>query len=334
MVLVTGATGILGRVIVLELLKNGRTVRACKRKSSDLEEVKKSLNYYTDNAEILFDTVEWADICLDDKKSLQLALEGVEEVYHCAAKVSYDPHDREKVDRVNVEGTQNLLECCKSTGISKFLYVSSAVILKKEGKDKPVDEHSPIISDTHNTIYAISKCKADAAVCRAFQEGLNTIIINPGMIIGSGNWNKSSGEFLQNLIKGFYTFSGQTGCVDVRDVASVALALMDKNVFGERFLIASENIKYKELSDIIAEKLHKRKPFVLPKIFLNIGRFLNIFSGGLVPKLRMLTTHNIEFLTSSQNISNNKVATLLNYHFIPVRESLLFHINHFLSEKK
>lgn len=334
MVLVTGATGILGRVIVLELLKKDRTVRACKRKSSDLEEVKRSLSYYTENADILFDKIEWVDISLDDKKTLQQALQGIKEVYHCAAKVSYDPDDREKVERVNVKGTQNLLECCKNSGISKFLYISSAVIFKKEGKAKPVDEHSPIISDTNNTIYAISKCKADAAVCRAFQEGLNTIIINPGMIIGSGNWNKSSGEFLQNFIKGFYTFSGQTGCVDVRDVASVAIALMDKNVFGERFLIASENIKYKELSDIIAEKLHKRKPFVLPKIFLNTGKFLNILLGGLVPKLRMLTTQNIEFLTSSQNISNKKVATLLKYHFIPVRESLLFYIDNFLSEKK
>ncbi|MGI9582934.1 NAD-dependent epimerase/dehydratase family protein [Chryseobacterium sp. RRHN12] len=334
MVLVTGATGILGRVILLELLKNGRKVRACKRKSSDLEEVKRSLNYYTGNAEILFDKVEWVDICLHDQKSLQLALQGVEEVYHCAAKVSYDPHDREMVNCVNVEGTQNLLECCKNSGISKFLYVSSAVIFKKERIDKPVDEHSPLINGTNNTIYAVSKYKADAAVCKAFYEGLNTIIINPGMIIGSGNWNKSSGKFLQTFIRSFYTFSGQTGCVDVRDVASIAIALMDKNVFGERFLIASENINYKELSDIIAGKLHTIKPFVLPKIFLNMGKFLNILSGGLVPKLRMLTTPNIEFLTSSQNISNNKVAALLKYHFIPVRESLLFHIDNFLSEKK
>jgi dihydroflavonol-4-reductase len=333
MILVTGATGVLGRVIVLELLKKGKTVRATKRDSSDLEEVKKSLEYYTEDAESFFNKIEWINADLNDKNSLQKALEDIEEVYHCAAKVSYDPAEQKEVDKINSKGTQKIIKCCKHSNVMKFLYVSSGVIFK-EKNDKPIDENSDFIDGENNTIYAASKYKADIAICDAFHKGLNTIIINPGMIIGSGNWQKSSGELLHTFINRFYTFSGGAGCVDVRDVAKIAIELMDKNVFGERFLIVSENKKYSTLAKMIRKKFHKKSPLILSKGILNIGRILNILSGGQIPKLRMLTKPNIEFLTSFQKMSNNKIVKTLNYNFIPVKESLFFHINNFLVDKE
>lgn len=330
MILVTGATGILGRVIVLELLKRGRPVRAAKRDSSDLEEVKQSLKYYSENAESYFNKIEWVTVDLHNKKSIQSALKDVQEVYHCAAKVTYDPKKQKDVTKVNVEGTENIIECCQYFHKIKFLYVSSAAIFNTEKGDKPIDENSDLISGENNTVYAVSKYKADKAVLNAFHQGLNTITINPGMIIGSGNWQKSSGEFLQIFANRLYSFPGGTGCVDVRDVAKIAIELMEKNIFGERFIIISENRKYSDLSRLIKKKRH---PIILSENILNIGRILNILSGGLFPKLRLLTRPNIEFLTSFAKMSNDKIVKTLNYEFITVENSLNFHINNFLSEK-
>ncbi|REC47106.1 NAD-dependent epimerase [Chryseobacterium pennipullorum] len=333
MVLVTGATGMLGRVVMLELLNRGKKVRAIKRPSSNLKEVRKSFEYYSSENTILFNQIEWIDADLFDKKGLREAILGVEEVYHCAAKVSYDQTDYEEVNKVNIEGTENILEISKQLYVKKFLYVSSSLIFTTE-KEKMIGENAAFIDGKKNTIYAASKYKADKAVCLASAAGLNTIIINPGMIIGSGNWEKSSGELLKIFMNAPYTFSGGCGCVDVRDVAKIAVELMDQNVFGERFLIVSENRKYKELSDLIKKMLGKRKSWVLPQFFLSIGRLLNIISRGSLPGLRMLTRPNIEFLTSFQRISNDKVVRMLNYHFITVEQSILFHINNFLNEKK
>ncbi|WP_294287044.1 NAD-dependent epimerase/dehydratase family protein [uncultured Chryseobacterium sp.] len=330
MVLVTGATGMLGRIVVLELLRQGKKVRAAKRESSNLEEVRKSLKYYTENPDGFFNAIEWTDIDLDDKKSICTALKGIHEVYHCAAKISYDPAEREKTYQINVQGTENMLECCRKMNIIKFLYVSSAVVFNKEQADGLIHESPYLINDKNATIYAGSKCRADAVVSRAFQDGMNTIIINPGMIIG--DLKKSSGDFLRTFMNGFYTFPGGTGCADVRDVAAIAVRLMDENRFGEHYLISSENKTYRELSGIITKKLNKTKPVVLPKSVLAAGRILNILTFRSIPVLRMLTQPNIAFLASFQAISNEKIVSELQYEFITVKESLHFHINNYLSE--
>ncbi|SEH29753.1 SDR family NAD(P)-dependent oxidoreductase [Chryseobacterium culicis] len=330
MILVTGATGILGRVLVLELLKRGKKVRAAKRDSSDLEEVKQSLKYYTENAENYFNKIEWVTVDLNNKKSIQNALKDVQEIYHCAAHVTYDPKKQKDVTRVNVEGTENIIDCCLYFPAMKFLYVSSGAIFKQRKDGKAIDENSDLISGENNTIYAISKYKADKAVLEAFHKGLNTIIINPGMIIGSGNWQKSSGEFLQIFCNRWYSFPGGTGVVDVRDVAATAIGLMEKNIFGERFIIISENRKYSDLSRLIKKRGNS---FILSENILKIGRILNILSGGLIPALRLLTQPNIEFLTSFQKMSNEKIVKTLHYEFITVEDSLNFHIRNFLRDK-
>ncbi len=334
MVLVTGATGILGRVIVLELLKCGKTVRAAKRKSSDIEEVKNSYRFYTENPDEFFNKIEWINVDFDDFDSLKTALNGVEEVYHCAAKVSFHPKRKKEMYHTNIEGTKNLLYACENSAVKKFCFVSSIAVLDGFNENGEMDENSDFNSKLNHSAYAKSKHFAEMEVWRASAEGLNTVIVNPGVIVGSGNWGKSSGELFPTFERMPFSFSGGSSYVDVRDVAEISIQLMEKNIFGERFILISENRKYEETGNKIREKMGLKKLKIISKPILNLGRILNFFFGWIFPKLKMANKTNIESVISESRISNEKIVKKLDYQFIPVSESIDFHLNNYLKDKK
>lgn len=332
MILVTGATGILGRVIVLELLKQGKKVRATKRKSSNINDVKHSFQFYTENPEEFFNKIEWIDVDFDDIDSLKTALINVEEVYHCAAKVSFHPDDRKEMYHSNIVGTRNLLFACENSSVKKFCFVSSVAVLDGTDENGKVTEDSNFNPKLHHSKYAKSKHFSEMEVWRASAEGLKTVIINPGVIIGSGNWQSSSGEIFGTFEKFPYAMSGSSNYVDVRDVANIAIALMERNIFGERFLIISENKKLVEVANLIRQQLGKSQAKVLPKWILNVGYVLNLLLGWLIPPLRLLNRINIQAVTSHHILSNNKIKERLDYQFIPITESIDFHLKNYIKD--
>ena len=329
MVLVTGATGILGRVLVLELLKQGKSVRATKRKMSNLQEVKKSWDFYTSQADEYFKKIEWVEVDFENFDSLRIALEGIEEVYHCSAKVSFYPKDEAEMFKTNIEGTKNLLYIAEEESVKKFLFVSSIAVFDKINEKGEIDEESEFDGKKQNSVYALSKYLSEMEVWRAYAEGMNTIIINPGVIIGSGNWGKSSGDLFPSFEKSPFSISGGTAYVDVRDVAKIAVILMEKEKFGERYIIISENKKYKEVADKIRQFLGKNESVILPKFWLNLGYGLNLALGWLFPYLRIISKENIKMLTEFTPISNKKIIKELNFQFISVKDSLDFHLKNY-----
>ena len=332
MILVTGATGILGRVIVLELLKQGKKVRATKRKSSNINDVKHSFQFYTENPEEFFNKIEWIDVDFDDIDSLKTALINVEEVYHCAAKVSFHPDDRKEMYHSNIVGTRNLLFACENSSVKKFCFVSSVAVLDGTDENGKVTEDSNFNPKLRHSKYAKSKHFSEMEVWRASAEGLKTVIINPGVIIGSGNWQSSSGEIFGTFEKFPYAMSGSSNYVDVRDVANIAIALMERNIFGERFLIISENKKLVEVANLIRQQLGKSQAKVLPKWILNVGYVLNLLLGWLISPLRLLNRINIQAVTSHHLLSNNKIKERLDYQFIPITESIDFHLKNYIKD--
>lgn len=334
MVFVTGATGILGRVIVLELLKKGKKVRASKRPSSNLNEVKYSFAFYTENQEDFFNKIEWIDVDFDNVQSLQEAVQGIDEVYHCAAKVGFNPKDDKEIYRMNVKGTENLLYACDSSSVKKFLYVSSIAVLDLANENGELDETSDFNPKEEHSAYAISKHLAEMEVWRASAEGLNTVIVNPGMIVGSGNWGNSSGDIFPTFEKNSFTFSGGTSYADVRDVAAISVELMEQNIFGERFIIVSESKKYAEIGKQIRTSLGLRDAKVLSKSQLNIGIVANMLFGWLIPPLRMATGANIEAVSAMNSISSRKIRDRLQYQFIPLEETVDFHLKNYMNDKK
>lgn len=334
MVFVTGATGILGRIIVLELLKKGKKVRAAKRPSSNIHEVKHSYQYFTENVEELFSEIEWIDVDFDDINALESALKDITEVYHCAAKVSFHPKDEKEMNHTNIKATENLLFACENSTVEKFLHVSSIAVLDLFNEKGELDESSDFNPKDEHSAYSISKHLSEMEVWRASAEGLNTIIINPGMIIGTGNWGKSSGDIFPTFENNSFTFSGGTSYVDVRDVARISIELMEKNAFGERFIIVSENKKYADLGKQIRTKLGLKEAKILSKSTLQMGRIANMFLGWMIPQLKMATKSNIESVSSLNVISNQKIKEKLNFQFIPVSESIDFHLNNYINDKK
>ena len=333
MILVTGATGILGRVIVLELLKRGKTVRATKRKSSNLQEVRKSFQFYTETPNEYFDSIEWIEVDFEDIHSLQNALNGVEEVYHCAAKVSFHPKDEKKMYQTNIEGTKQLLFACQNSSVKKFLFVSSIAVLDGFNENGELDESSDFNPKIDHSAYAISKHFSEMEVWRASAEGLNTVIVNPGLIIGSGNWKESSGTLFMEFEKNDYTFSGGTSYVDVRDVAQISIELMEKNIFGEKFILISENKKYQDVANFIKQKLGKPTTKIIPNGLLKVGVFLNAILGWLISPLKMANKVNVQSVTEFNKISNRKIKEKLNYEFIPLEESLAFHVENYKKDR-
>ncbi|MDR6920600.1 NAD-dependent epimerase/dehydratase family protein [Chryseobacterium sp. 2987] len=334
MVFVTGATGILGRIIVLELLKKGRNVRASKRPGSNLNDVRHSYSFYTEDPEGFFNKIEWVDVDFDDQDSLQDALKDIDEVYHCAAKVGFDPKDDKEMYHTNVKGTENLLYACEGSEVRKFLHVSTIAVLDTYNEKGELDESSDFNPKEEHSAYGISKHLAEMEVWRASAEGLNTVIVNPGMIIGSGNWGQSSGDIFPTFEKNSFTFSGGTSYVDVRDAAKISIELMDRNVFGERFILISDNKRYADLGKQIRSKLGLKEARILTRSQLNIGRAANILFGWIIPKLRMITRSNIESISSLNTISNQKIKDRLDYQFISVEESIDFHLKNYINDKK
>ncbi|MCQ4140538.1 NAD-dependent epimerase/dehydratase family protein [Chryseobacterium sp. EO14] len=334
MVFVTGATGILGRVIVLELLKKGKNVRAAKRPTSNLNEVRHSYTFYTENPDDFFNRIEWVDVDFNDMYSLQEALKEVDEVYHCAAKVSFHPHDEKEMYRTNIKGTENLLYACEGSGVKKFLHVSSIAVLDNFNEKGELDEDSDFNPKLDHSAYALSKHLSEMEVWRASAEGLNVVIVNPGIIIGSGNWGNSSGDVFPTFEKNSFTFSGGSSYVDVRDVAEISIKLMEKNIFGERFIVIAENRKYAELGKQIRSRLNLKEAKILSDFQLNIGVLANTLFGWFIPALRMATRSNVKSISEMNTVSNEKIKSRLNYQFIPLSESIDFHLNNYINDKK
>ena len=132
----------------------------------------------------------------EDLDSLREALIDIDQVYHCAAIVSFNPQDDKAMNKTNVDGTRNLLYAVENSTVEKFLFVSSIAVLDGYNEQGMMDENSDFNPKLNHSGYAISKHLSEMEVWRASAEGLNTVIINPGLIIGSGNWKKSSGDLI------------------------------------------------------------------------------------------------------------------------------------------
>lgn len=337
MILVTGGTGLVGSHLLYELCRSGQRVRATKRPQSDLSNVKRTFGYYSQNVEALFQQIEWVDADLLDIFSLLDAMEDVTQVYHCAAVVSFDKKQSGEMEKTNVEGTANMVNAALEKGVQKFCHVSSIASLGREENGGITTETTLWKSSPENSNYSISKYAAEREVWRASEEGLDVVIVNPSLIIGPGDWQKSSSAMFGKAAKGikFYT-SGENGYVDVRDVAALMIRLMNSNIINQRYILNAENATLRHFFDLVHTAFGKPLPSI------KAGPFLTQVAWR-AEKVKSMLTGAAPALTKETAQSANKVSKFSNkkildafpdFKFIPLEQSVKDTCRIYLEGKK
>lgn len=321
MILVTGATGLLGSHLLYTLAASGESVRASFRPTSDLDEVKRVFSYYTDQPEEVFQQIDWVEADLMVPESFDKVFDEVDKVYHAAANVSFDPRDRKKLVNDNRRVTANIVNECLEKESIRLLHVSSTSAIGASRNGDPVDESLIWKPDKHNSGYSISKFLSEMEVWRGIEEGLDAVIVNPSIIFGPGLWHKGSSSMFTNIQKGLrYYTEGVTGFVGVEDVVKSMIALMNSNVSGERFIISSENLSYKDVFTMIAEEMGKDPPHIKANpILAGLAWRLDAFRSWFgLP--RVITRETVRAGAYRNYFSNEKIKNEIGIEFEEVRD--------------
>ena len=267
-VFVTGATGLVGSHVLVELSKEEEVeIYAAKRTSSDLQTVAQLFKHY--NYEAAYDKINWVDFKLEDVSTMPQ----VDEVIHTAAVVSFNPKDYGAMTKTNVDATETLLAIAKKTGVKKFGFISSIASLGRTRESNNYNEKSKWVESSSNSFYSKTKYASEQKVIAANSEEMKTFIINPGVILGPCDWNKSSGTIFKTAIKGikFYT-KGINGFVDARDVSKAMLLVMKQGVASEKHIVVGENIAYRDVFTKIAQQTNSTIPSIYAnKLMTEIG---------------------------------------------------------------
>lgn len=256
MILVTGGAGLVGSELIRQLLAKGKKVIALYNRTP-LPDFS-SANLRQVQCNIL------------DVLGLEEVMQGVEEVYHAAAIVTFNPKRRNEMFKINIEGTANIVNAALDAGVRKMVFVSSVAALGRIRENKAIDETMNWTPETSNSAYGQSKFLAEMEVWRGIGEGLNAVMVNPTIILGAGDWRSGSSALFKNAYNEFPWYAeGTTGFVDVRDVAKAMIALMESDITAERFIISAENRSYRDVFNRMANAFGKKPPHKKVTAFLS-----------------------------------------------------------------
>lgn len=312
----------LGAQLLLDLTRRDIQVRAMKRETSDLSFVQKVFAF--EDAASLFDRIEWVDGDLLDVLRLEDLMQGCDVVYHCAATVSFAKKDEDRLMEVNIGGTANVVNACLSAGVKKLSYASSIAVFGREPNRGTVTEESQWKRTPYNSSYAISKYGAERDVWRGTEEGLDAVIVNPSVILGPCEWDKSSGVIFKSIQKGmpFYTL-GTNGFVDVRDVSRAMIELAERDIRNERFILNGDNLVFRDMFNLVADALGKKRPGIYARPWMTglawRAMALKAWVTGSKPTI---TKDSVRAAHMDSLYSSEKLKQRLGIEMTPVREGV------------
>ncbi len=311
--MVTGATGLLGGVLLERLVQAGyRNIRALYRKAP--KPLPPSLAGW----------VEWVEGDVLDLVALDEALQGCTQVFHCAALISYRGRDRRRLLAVNREGTANLVNLSLHHGVKRFVHVSSIAALGRR-RGQPVQDESTLWErHSWNSPYAESKHLSELEVWRGVEEGLPAVVVNPSVLVGYAHPGHSLARVFRLLRRGLKHYPpGGTGFVDVEDVARFLILLSESELVGERFILNAENLSYEQFFRWAAEALGVPPPAkrltplqaTLLEGFLRLKALFGADAELLTPQLLRQTLRTFSY-------DNRKSLNAFDFQYTPIRQSL------------
>lgn len=323
MIVVTGSTGLLGSHLLFKLSEKGLPIKALYRNEQKIDQVRKLFEFYDPNGcEERFERIEWLKCDILDIPALEDAIQPNDQVYHCAALVSFDKRHFKDLIRINRRGTENIVNVSLAKGVAKMCYVSSTAAI---GADKdPIDEKCSWKNGPDVSGYSVSKYSAEKEVWRGIEEGLNAVIVNPCVIFGAGNWNDSSLAIYKTVQKGnkFYP-PGANATVDARDVADIMVSLMESDINSERFLCVGSNQTFQTLITEIATQLGIEPPRKEAKKWLvNSVRIVSTFLLFLIGKRPLISKDTMHNLFATRRYSTSKIEQTLNFKFRDLKEQV------------
>ncbi|MDX9992297.1 MAG: SDR family oxidoreductase [Anaerolineales bacterium] len=311
--LVTGATGHIGNVLIRHLLQRGQKVRAFVLPNDNLTPL--------DGLDV---EIVYGDVL--DPASIERALSGVDLVYHMAAIITIMPGKNDLVQRINVEGTRNMLSAAKKARIRRFIYTSSIHAIQRAPHGTTITESLPY--DPHNPYgaYDISKAQASLLVEQAARDGLDTVLICPTGVIGPYDFHVSlmgAGILRYWDNKEVLYFAGGYDYVDVRDVADGMIAAAEKGRSGESYLLSGGYLSNTDLVEtgrkLVGGSYRLRE---LPIPLVNFLTRIMPLYYRMSKKSPQLTPYAVEVLQSNASISHAKATRELGYQPRPLLESL------------
>ncbi len=299
MILVTGGAGLLGKEVITQLLAEGKQVRAIYNKTP-------LPNFASAN-------VEQQQCNILDVINLEKAMTGIEQVYHCAAIVTFNPRRKAEMFKVNIEGTANIVNAALDAGVKKLVHVSSVAALGRIRENETITEAMNWTEESSNSAYGQSKYLAELEVWRGIAEGLDAVMVNPVIILGAGNWEEGSSKIFQSVYNEFPWYAdGTTGFVDVKDVAKAMLQLMQSNISSQRFIVSAANKSYEEVFNLIAAAFGKKPPHkkVTPIIAAIVWR-IEAIKSWFTKKDPLITKETAKTALAKVNFDNSKLLNFL-----------------------
>lgn len=325
----TGANGFVGVHIIHHLLRNGHCVRAIIRPGASLSEFEKVKSFYNLDAQS-YSRLEWHECVLYDILGLDQIIHGSDYVMHLAGLISYLQRDYDTMLRVNQVYTANVVNVCLSSGIKKLLYCSSIAAISKNDEGNLIKEDIEWDNEIPHSNYGYTKHLGENEIWRGREEGLSVVTINPGIILGYGDWNKGSNKLFKNAATKFPFYSeGVTGWVGVEDVAKCAIELCLSEISGERFILITENKSYRNVAYSMAEAFGVKPPKIEVQGLLYKLAYSLVWLKELLGLGGMLSKETVKASVARNRFDNSKVKNTVSFDLEPINAVIAKAVKHY-----